>query len=151
MFVSFQDVLYKEVSALPGGDQINCAVRSLAEGYSTLQAFSLRAVQVSLEFLEAVAKIRFALSVVAEELRNNRMRGREELLQIASTMCTDVNVNVLDSSGRKDTTGPVTYLLKLLVRQYGIPCLKSVSEDHPWVIPLELRRGDNVSLMRDEC
>ena len=139
------------MSALPVGDQINCAVRSLDEGYSTLQAFSLCAVQVSLEYLEAVAKIRFALSVVAEELSNNRVRGREELLQVASTMCTDVNVNVLDSSGRKDTTGPVIYLLKLLVRQFGFACLKSVSEEHPWVIPRELRRGDNVSLMRDEC
>lgn len=148
---SSQDAFYKEVSAFPVEDLIHFSVRSLAEGYSTLQEFSQCAVQVSLEYLEAVAKVRFALSVVAEELRSNQVRGREELLQIAYTMCTDLNVNVLDSSGRKDITGPVIYLLKLLVRRYGFPCLKSVSEAHPWVVPEELGRGDNVSLTRVKC
>ncbi len=57
----------------------------------------------------------------------------------------DTRVNVIDPTGRVDTTGPVLYLMRLLVRQFGFTCLQRVSQAHPWVVPESLRRVDNVS------
>ena len=82
--------------------------------------------------------------MVAENLKDNQLDG--DLLRIAHALCTDRKVNTVDVTGKADTTGPVVYLLKLLVRQFGFPCLKLVSQTHPWVIPQELKRGDDVSL-----
>ena len=99
--------------------------------------------QVSLQYLQSVAGVRFGLSVVAEQLRNGRVDDR--LLRVTTDLCVDHRVNVIDPTGRVDTTGPVLYLLKLLIRQFGYPCLKAVCEAHHWVVPEDLRRGDEVS------
>ena len=62
-----------------------------------------------------------------------------ELLRAAGRMCSDREVNCIDPTGRKDTIGPVIYLLKLIVRQYGMPCLKAAAEVHEWLIPAQLK------------
>ena len=98
---------------------------------------------VSLQYLEAVASARFALSVLAQELNSDCVSST--LLRVARDLCMDTRLNVIDPTGRVDTTGPVIYLMKLLVRQFGFPCLQSVSQAHPWVVPESLRRVDNVS------
>lgn len=98
---------------------------------------------VSLQYLESVAGVRLSLSVLAQELKSDRVNS--SLLRVARDLCMDTRVNVIDPKGRVDTTGPVLYLMRLLVRQFGFPCLQTVSQAHPWVVPETLRRVDNVS------
>ena len=114
----------------------------LEESYLSLEHTCADESMVSLQYLQSVAGVRFGLSVVAEQLKNGHVDDR--LLRITHDLCVDHRVNVVDPSGRVDTTGPVLYLLKLLIRQFGYPCLKAVSEAHPWVVPEELRRGEEV-------
>ena len=59
---------------------------------------------------------------------------------------TDTTINHFDDTGQADTVGPVLYLLKLIVRQYGFPCLAEVSTEHTWVVPPELRKADEVTM-----
>ena len=139
-----QDSLVKECARLPVEHQAQHTIQAAYDSYATLQKCSRSNASVSVGYLEAVAKARYALSVVAEKLKDNQVDM--DLLHIASTICTDRKVNTVDITGTADTTGPVVYLLKLLVRQFGFPCLKQVSQTHPWVIPQELKRGDEVSL-----
>ena len=117
--------------------------KCLIEGYTALQEHVHGT--PTLEYLEGVAKVRHSLSVVAEVLKSEDT-GHQimELLRAAARMCSDRDVNCIDPTGRRDTIGPVIYLLKLLVRQYGMPCLKAAAEVHDWIIPVELR-SDQVS------
>ena len=110
----------------------------LSEGYGGLQEHQCGT--PTLEYLEGVAKVRYSLSVVAEVLKNEQ-RGHHfmELLRVAGEMCSDYKVNCIDPTGQKDTVGPVIYLLKLIVRQYGMPCLKAAAKAHDWLIPHELK------------
>ena len=104
--------------------------------------------QVSLQYLQSVAGVRFGLSVAAELLKNGHTNNR--LLLITRNLCLDSRVNIIDPTGKVDTTGPVLYLLRQLIRQFGQDCLKTVSEAHPWVVPEELRVGEEVRQWR-EC
>ena len=108
----------------------------LIQGYNALQEHH-RYVAPNLEYLEGVAKVRYSLSVVAEVLKNEERYV--ELLRAAGRMCADREVNCIDPSGARGTVGPVVYLLKLLVRQYGMPCLNAAAEDYDWIIPKEMR------------
>jgi len=100
--------------------------------------------KISLGYVEGVAKVRFALSVVAEQF-HKRITMKPALLHAVRTVCTDSTVNHIDQTEQSDTTGPVLYLLKLIVRQFGFPCLKEVSVEHPWVMPDELKTADEVT------
>ena len=53
--------------------------------------------------------------------------------------CTEDRLNTIDAT---DTTGPIVYLLKLLVRQAGFSCLKKIVEKHKWVVPDVLRSAE---------
>ena len=94
----------------------------------------------TLAYLEGVAKARFSLSVVAEILKNKE-NGQHitELLRAAGQMCSDREVNCIDPTDQKDIVGPVIYLLKLIVRQYGMPYLNVAAEVHEWLIPAQLK------------
>ena len=137
-----QDALRKRVSVLPAHSQASDVERILGEAYLALQEY-FRTPSVSLQYLEAVAGVRLSLSVLAQELKSDCVSNT--LLRVARDLCMDTRVNVIDPTGRVDTTGPVLYLMRLLVRQYGFTCLQSVSQAHPWVVPESLRRVDNVS------
>ena len=69
---------------------------------------------------------------------------RPALLHAVRDVCTDATINHVDDTRHTDIVGPVIYLLKLIVRQYGFPCLAEISAVHAWVVPLELRRADEV-------
>ena len=56
--------------------------------------------------------------------------------------CTEDRLNTIDATGKSNTTGPVVYLLKLLVRQAGFSCLKKIVEKHKWVVPDVLRSAE---------
>ena len=101
---------------------------------------------LSLEYLESVSQVRFAFAVVAELLHKQKEKGSEEvghlytdnaqqLIQVAKDCCTDDEINGEDS-------GPAIYLVKLLVRQYGMSFLTGLTADPTmeWVVPSHLRR-----------
>ena len=102
--------------------------------------------EISLDYIEGIAKIRFALSVVAE-LFHKHVDMRSALLHAVREVCTDTSINQVDSTRQSDITGPVLYLLKLIVRQYGFPCLAEVSAACAWVVPPELKKVDEVIII----
>ena len=106
---------------------------------------------VSMPYLESVAQIRFALSVVAELLFKQNQSGVPShgchthtahfLIQVAKDYCTNDNINDEDS-------GPAVYLVKLLVRQYGMSFLTTLTADPAmeWIVPQHLRGSDEASI-----
>ena len=89
------------------------------------------------------ANIRFSLLALTEVLQNEQYGYHfMKLLRAAGHLCSDRQINCIDPTGRRDNVGPVIYLLKLLVRQYGLPCLKGAVEIHDWIIPAELKSDD---------
>ena len=62
-----------------------------------------------------------------------------KLLKAAGQMCSDHEVNCIDPAERQNTMGPLIYLLKLIVRQYGMPCLRVAAQVHDWLIPTQLK------------
>lgn len=106
---------------------------------------------VTLEYLEGVAKVRFGLSVVAELLnQNNQARSQEDgvlvvrLIHQVREVCMDRNINCIDDTEQRDAVGPVVFLIKLLVRQYGLNCLQKASEVHAWIMPEQLKQAEGV-------
>jgi hypothetical protein len=87
-----------------------------------------------------VAKVRYSLSVVAEVFKEGH-RGHHfmELLKAAAKVCSDCEINCIDPTGQTDTVGPVVYLLKLIVRQYGMPYLRIAAQIHDWIVPAQLK------------
>ena len=137
-------MLYQQTS---GRERVEEVTRHLIQGFNALQEH--RRGTPTLQYLEGIAKVRCSLSVVAKVLKDKDSGYHiKELLRAAGRMCSDHQVNCIDSTGQRDTVGPVIYLLKLLVRQYGIPCLKAAAELHEWVIPAELR-SDKVRIYAD--
>ena len=98
-----------------------------------------------------MSQVRFALSVVAELLYKRNEKGSQAvghlhtsaaqiLIQIAKDCCTDDVMNEEDS-------GPAVYLVKLLVRRYGISFLSGLTADTvmEWVVPSHLKRSREVT------
>ena len=124
----------------------------LGDGHRALRQLGQHTNSFTLDYLEGVAKVRYALSVTAELLnQSDQPRSQEEsvlvvqLLQQAREVCTDPSINSVDTTGRKDTVGPVVYLIKLLTRQYGLNCLQAAEEEHGWIVPEVLRKSEEVS------
>lgn len=88
-----------------------------------------------------MAKVRYSLSVVAEVLKSEEKNGQPfmKLLEATKQLCSDREVNCIDPTHHRNTVGPVIYLLKLMVRQYGMPCLKAATDVYEWIIPAELK------------
>ena len=142
---SLQDALSKKYSTHNVASNFEEVTTIIIEGYNGL--LEHRRGTPTLEYLEGVAKVRYSLSVVAEVLKNEQYGHHcMELIRAAGRVCSDCEVNCIDPTGRKDTVGPVIYLLKLIVRQYGMPCLKAAAEVHEWLIPTQLK-STQVSVM----
>ena len=106
---------------------------------------------LSLGYLESVSQVRFALSVVSELLYKQNEKGSQAvghlhthaaqiLIQVAKDCCTDDVMNEEDS-------GPAVFLVKLLVRRYGMSFLADLTADPAmdWVVPLHLKRSGEVN------
>ena len=133
-----QDSLNKEYTTKnPSHDR---AAEILQEGHIAL--LNHKANKISLGYIEGVAKVRFALSVAAELFQKRDVVMKPALLHAVREVCTNATINHVDVT--RDKIGPVFYLLKLIVRKYGFPCLAEVSADHTWVVPSELKRADEV-------
>ena len=123
----------------------------LEKAYAVLCAqHTCRFADLSVSYLEKVAHMRYGLSVVAEIFSREVTVDEKpiiarRLMQIALKICTDKTVNVFDESG---CTGPCIFLVKLIVRQYGVACLDKIVEKHPWVVPEVLRNVGQVCHMQ---
>ena len=87
-----------------------------------------------------MAKVRYSLSVAAEVLKDQH-KGHPfmELIKVVAKLCSDRKVNCIDPTDEQDTMGAVVYLLKLIVRQYGMPHLRVAAQVHDWLIPAQLK------------
>ena len=103
----------------------------------------------ALPYLEAVAKLRYSLSVVAELLHTQLTAGRGEgghyhthearlLIEETKQCCSIPQLN-------QEEAGPGVYLVKLLMRQYGPSFLTTLTSDPAlqWVVPEHLRQSDD--------
>lgn len=102
-----------------------------------------------------MAGIRFALSEVASIqnflfLNKEAERPQDTQLLVARLMQQAQDVCVR-STNLTDLLGPAMFLLKKIVRQFGFPCLKFVTEEYEWIIPLNLRAKDEVCLYVYNC
>lgn len=130
----------------------------LKEGLKSLEGRSFTQRDIIVDLLEGVAKVRYALLVVANLLQQqvNEVGGTSlashpqiihratatRLLEEARKVCTMESINTIDVTGERNTTGPVVYLLKMIVHQWGFECLKRVVEESQWVLPVELRQDE---------
>ena len=113
------------------------------------------ATNISVLLLEGLAKIRFSFSVVADifetqvSSKQNVVTSSvvKQLVYTTQNICSDLNINVIDTTGSLDTTGPIVYLMRLLVRQYGMSCLEKIVNTYSWIIPKELRNKQEVTFM----
>ena len=130
-----------------------CEARAiLIDGFYALQEQEHHRRAPTLEYLEGVANVRFSLSVVAEVLKNEDTgQNFMDLLKAAGQICSDREVNCIDPTGRKDTVGPVIFLLKLIIRQYGMPFLKAAAEVHEWLIPTQLKSEEVLNVILHYC
>lgn len=141
-----QDSLAKKFTSHFLPDKVHESTNLLEDGLSALQKH--RQTTPTLDYLEGIANVRFALSVVAEVLQNEESRYKsKELLEAGEKLCSDREINHIDTSGKTNTVGPVIYLLKLIVRQYGLPSLRAAAENHEWIIPAELKSVEVLQLL----
>ena len=154
MTLCLQDNLYREHDAKPLTERMKVACSFLKSGGDALVGHVVVSDDVTVEYLEGVAGVRFALVLVAD-LLNSRIDGTREhyftaqaneLLTLAKTVCTDTRINHIDMTGTTDTIGPNVYLLKLLVRLFGSARMMEVSKTCDWVLPPQLKTENNVSI-----
>ena len=99
-------------------------------------------------YVDRDVNIRLSLLALTEVLQNEQNGYHYmKLLRAARNLCSDRQINCIDPTGRRDTVGPVIYLLKLLVRRYGMPWLKGIVKIHDWILPVELELDDVKKLM----
>ena len=135
-----------------------------------VRSAGVRVHTISLDMLESVAKVRYSLLVVAQLLQHrvNEQGHNQSLYGVAGHRlleearyfkscaltfsqhvcfilsrhaCTDTSINTFVTT---DTTGPIVYLLKLLVCQAGCSCLAKIVRDPQlkWIVPKELEREE---------
>ena len=56
--------------------------------------------------------------------------------------CTETKINSIDTTGKSNSTGPIVYLLKLLVNHGGFSCLTKIVKDTQlmWMVPEQLEQ-----------
>ena len=100
-----------------------------------------------------MAGIKFGLHVVAQLLHYQCCQSQmsesisnpvKELFYKAREICTDKVINVFEVSYDKDVVGPGIYLVKLLVREYGLSSLTQISNIYKWIIPESLIPSNQV-------
>lgn len=150
--------MVKELSGQSREHRIEVITDVLDQSYEVLRNFKNEHI-ISIGYLEGVAKVRFVIMEIAEFLHSHFSHEDEtelldehqlsevehRLMKRAKKICTDHFINSTDFRTKNaDMFGPAIYLLKLLVRLYGFPLLKKVSEKYVWVIPEGLRTANLV-------
>ena len=120
------------------------------EAFKTLSLNSEKSFEMSVDTLEAVAKGRYVLKLVADHMFKRFIEGD------ASYRDLDVQrelMFLLRSARRFCVEGssptPQLYLLKQLVRRYGFDCLRTLGryQELEWLLPLEARQQVHDSLI----
>ena len=96
----------------------------------------------TLQYFEAVAKLRYALAVVAELLytqEGTHSRDGRKLLEIAKQCC-------ISSALNDENAGPGVFLVKQIYRRYGNTFLTTLTSNRAmgWIVPPHLRKSDEV-------
>ncbi len=144
-----QDALYKQYSGASPESRLIGIIEILKRFWSVLRKYQSEPL-ITIDYLEGVAGFRFAIMEIAGLLHasyvdNTLKKSQLEIFQLAEELCRDPVINSTDfSTNGEDVMGPAVYLLKLLVRQYGYPCLRHVSELYQWIIPEGLCTADQV-------
>ena len=130
-------------------NKINAYVKLLTEGKNVMinDCNESNESNITVEYLEGVAKIRFVCFSVTELLYKRNLQqsitlsspAEISLLQVLQDVCKDLLLNSTDC-------GPGIYFMKQIARQHGISFLGKISaiNETQWVIPAQLRKGDKV-------
>ena len=119
------------------------AKNTCEEALTALRASEVESVEISALSLDGVAKGRYVLSLVVEFLYKLFIEGDSSykdhdakrevilLLEYARKLCTEVS-----------SSTPQLYLLKQLVRRYGLDCVRTLGEyeELVWILPPEARQ-----------
>lgn len=105
---------------------------------------------LTLEYLKVVSEVRFALFVVSELLHEQSNDGAKKVDYLhnhAAQALTDIAMQYCTNDRMIDKeSGPAMYLVKLLVRQHGLSFITGLAanRDKEWVVPLHLRKSEEV-------
>ena len=107
---------------------------------------------IHLQYLEGIAKLRYAIVVVAELLHcqhgaSSRHQSyytyETQLLLDATKRCC--NNDIINT----DNSGPGVFIVKQLARQYGVSFLTNLTSDQTmqWIVPHHLQRSNEVNII----
>jgi len=133
--------MHKQLPALSENHRTIEVSQALEEGHEFFKQNSPSA--VTLEYLQSVAKVRFSLSVFADQITSGIVD--EDFMEICQDLCLDKDINMISQA---ESHGPILYLIRLIVRRYGIPMLKEKVEKYPWIVPEALLERDGVRNVR---
>ena len=120
------------------------------EALKALSLNSDKSFEMSADTLEAVAKGRYALNLVADYMFKCFIEGDSSYRDLDARREL---MSLLESARRFCVEGssptPRLYLLKQLVRLYGFDCVRSLGgyQELEWVLPLEARQQVHDSLI----
>lgn len=135
--------MYKKYGALTGRARTTKACQLLQDDKAVaLLHLTTGSSKITLQYLEGVAKIRFALNVVSELIYSKQAGGHRsleslKLMEKTEAFCKRGVLNQEDG-------GPAVYLVKQLARQYGLSFINNISSDHElgWIVPDFLKRKE---------
>lgn len=141
-FFKLQDALYKKHCHRSLEDRIEIVIRILEKH----RDYQSRAPN-SLAFLTGVAGIRFAISEIANIhnffFSTKDIERPQDIKLLVARLMQQGQAICVSSTNPNDLLRPAIFLLKMIVRQFGFPCLKFVSKEYEWVIPVSLRTKEN--------
>ena len=120
------------------------------EAFKTLSVNSDKSFEMSADTLEAVAKGRYVLKLVADYMFKCFIEGDSSYRDFDAQREL---MSLLESARRFCVEGssptPQLYLLKQLVRLYGFDCVRTLGgyQELEWVLPLEARQQVRDSLI----
>ena len=113
------------------------------EAFKALSVNSDKSFEMSADTLEAVAKGRYVLNLVADYMFKYFIEGDSSYRDLDARREL---ISLLESARRFCVEGssstPQLYLLKQLVRLYGFDCVRTLGgyQELEWVLPLEARQ-----------
>ena len=120
------------------------------EAFKALSVNSDKSFEMSADTLEAVAKGRYVLNLVADYMFKYFIEGDSSYRDLDARREL---ISLLESARRFCVEGssstPQLYLLKQLVRLYGFDCVRTLGgyQELEWVLPLEARQQVRDSLI----
>ncbi len=141
----FQDAMHRECRETESTLNIGT---SLKDSFQVIINFE-RYQEITIEYLESVAAIRFHLHIAAEifnAVGNNSLQGTSDWMELVNQvkiLCTDTAVNkTIDNL----VAGPGMYFIRLLVRIFGYSNFLNIAKIFQWIVPESLSTSSQVSL-----